>query len=313
MSAHIAIIGSGVSGLSCARTLAAAGQHPVVFDKGRAPGGRLATRTSRSGWQFDHGAQFVTARGDDFAGTIAAMRSAGQAAHWNDGAEKPHWVGTPDMRAMVRYLANGLDVRQQVDVKTVTPCDAGWRIEHDDGAGVFDRVVLTLPAPQVAGLLGTDHPLSTALRDVQLAPCLSLMAGLDRDAPRPFVWQTDDDGALSWIAEDSSKPGREATEGTAWVAHASPVWSAQHLELDKEAIAERMLPLFLKRIGATTGQVRYCAAHRWRYARVTEALGQPFLRSACGTLYAGGDWCLGPRVEAAWTSGRAMAADLVAA
>jgi predicted NAD/FAD-dependent oxidoreductase len=36
---------------------------------------------------------------------------------------------------------------------------------------------------------------------------------------------------------------------------------------------------------------------------VIKALGQPYLRSDDGTLWLGGDWCLGPRVEAAWESG----------
>lgn len=39
----IAIIGAGMAGLTCARGLADAGLHPVVFDKGRGIGGRLAT------------------------------------------------------------------------------------------------------------------------------------------------------------------------------------------------------------------------------------------------------------------------------
>jgi predicted NAD/FAD-dependent oxidoreductase len=58
--------------------------------------------------------------------------------------------------------------------------------------------------------------------------------------------------------------------------------------------------------------VIHAAAHRWRYARVTAPLGQPFLRDASGSLYLGGDWCIGPRVEAAWTSGAAIADDLLA-
>ena len=55
------IIGSGISGLACARTLAAAGLVPVVLDKGRGIGGRVATRRVGA-MQFDHGAQYVTAQ-----------------------------------------------------------------------------------------------------------------------------------------------------------------------------------------------------------------------------------------------------------
>jgi predicted NAD/FAD-dependent oxidoreductase len=45
---------------------------------------------------------------------------------------------------------------------------------------------------------------------------------------------------------------------------------------------------------------------------VKQALGQSFLRSDDGSLYLGGDWCIGPRVEAAWTSGTAIADAILA-
>ena len=65
ISQPIAVIGAGLSGLSCAQALAQAG-HPVhLFDKSRGPSGRMSTRRSSDGatdWQCDHGAQYFTAR-----------------------------------------------------------------------------------------------------------------------------------------------------------------------------------------------------------------------------------------------------------
>ena len=53
--------GAGLSGLLAARALAADGHEVVVLDKGRCPGGRLATRRI-GGATLDHGAQFFTVR-----------------------------------------------------------------------------------------------------------------------------------------------------------------------------------------------------------------------------------------------------------
>ena len=306
---RIAIIGAGMAGLACARRLADAGLAPVVFDKGRGIGGRLATRREGPGIQFDHGAQFVTARSDGFAALLAGMRAAGAAARWDDGAEAPHVVGTPGMSALAKHLARGLVVRQAAEVSTVIRAGEGWDLVVGASTERFDRVVLTAPAPQVAALLGADHPLAAELASVRLDPCLTLMAALDPASPRPFVSRSDDADPLAWIAHDGSKPGRGAS--ACWVAQAGPAWSAAHLALEREAIVALMLPMLCERLGVPVGDVRHAAAHRWRYARVSVPLGRPFARDASGTLYAGGDWCLGPRVEAAWTSGDAIARALL--
>ncbi len=96
------------------------------------------------------------------------------------------------------------------------------------------------------------------------------------------------------------------------MAQAGEAFSTAHLDKTPEEIAALMLPLLCDRLGVAPTHVTHAAAHRWRYARVTQALGQPFLLSADGSLFLGGDWCIGPRVEAAWTSGTAIADDLLA-
>jgi hypothetical protein len=165
---------------------------------------------------------------------------------------------------------------------------------------------MTMPAPQAARLLGRDHPLSSRLEAVRMAPCLTLMAAFPAAAPRPFLHRSSETGPLSWIAQDSSKPGRRSGL-TCWVAQAGPDWSAAHLEEEPERLARLMLPLLARAIGVEPEKAVHAAAHRWRYARVTTPLGAPYLGDDDGTLWLGGDWCLGARVEAAWQSGTALA------
>ena len=60
---QIAIVGTGMAGLSCATRLAALGHEVALFDKGRGPGGRMATRRVEADGtllRFDHGAQYFT-------------------------------------------------------------------------------------------------------------------------------------------------------------------------------------------------------------------------------------------------------------
>ena len=306
---RVAIIGAGIAGLACAQRLVQAGVQPVLFDKGRAVGGRVATRRTH-GLQFDHGAQYVTAQGAGFAAVLRELTAAGDAAPWPDESGRERMVGTPDMATLGKALAAGLDVRQGVQISAVRPADRGWQVltAHDCHAAA--RVVVTVPAPQVAGLLGADHPLVARLGGVRMDPCLTLMAGIA--APVPFATRKAPGDALAWIAQDGAKPDRPAANAVTWVAQAGPAFSAAHVEDNAADIVARMLPLLCDQLGVTADRVTLASAHRWRYAQVAAPLGQPFLRDAGALLYLGGDWCLGRRVEDAWTSGTAIANDLLA-
>ena len=301
----IAIIGSGVAGLAAARRLADAGRSPVVFDKGRGIGGRVATRRG-GGFQFDHGAQYVTARGRDFAACLAELCARDAAAPWIGEGRGDRIVGLPGMSALAKAMGRGLDIRQGAEVVSVRHDGSGWHLGLATDAGHrADHVILAMPAPQALRLIGADHPLSAELAGVAYEPCLTLMAAID--APPPFDSRLDPDDALPWIAQDSAKPGRPRDGIPTWVAQAAPGLSGANLDLDPEGIAALLLPMLCDRLGVAADRVRHAVGHRWRLARVTTPLGQTSLASTCGTLHLAGDWCLGPRVEDAWTSGRAAA------
>jgi renalase len=304
----ILIIGAGITGLACARRLADAGLQPLVLDKGRGIGGRVATRRVGE-MQFDHGAQYVTAQNASFAAMLDAAVTAGAVADWEDGTGRKRLVGTPGMSAIPKAIGVGMNIQQGAQVARLEQEGGSWAVHLSDRTLRAERVVVTVPAPQVAGLLGADHPLCAALLPVRMAPCLTLMAAIT--APAPFITRKDPDHPLAWIAQDSSKPGRPQAAPGLWVAQASEAFSHTHLERDATAIAAEMLPLLCDRLGTTQDCVTHAIAHRWRYARVTQALGLPFLRSADASIYLGGDWCIGARVEAAWDSGTAIAQDIL--
>lgn len=301
----VAIIGAGIAGLACARRLAESGVHAVLFDKGRGLGGRVATRRVGS-LQFDHGAQYVTARDREFAKLLGTLEKQGATSEWREGGGPGRWVGVPSMSALPKALATGLDVRLNQTVTAVIRQSDCWQVQLAGTTIEAARVIVTVPAPQALSLLGESHPLSAALRSVVMGPCLTLMAAIQQGSA-PFTVREDPAAPLAWIARNSSKPGRAGGAIETWVAQAGPEFSTEHLEKDPQVITSLMLPLLCEQLGVDPESVTYAAAHRWRHARVIAPLGEPFLRSPDATLYLGGDWCLGARVEAAWTSGTAMA------
>ncbi|SHH01651.1 NAD(P)/FAD-dependent oxidoreductase [Marivita hallyeonensis] len=305
---RIAIIGAGMAGLSCARALVDVGLHPVVFDKGRGIGGRVATRRGSDGIQFDHGAQFATATSPEFQSVLDSAKRAGWADDWVSGGQALGVVGVPGMTGLAKHLADGVEVKQSTEVHAIEAESGMWHLNGDGPLGAFDLVVCTAPAPQTAVVCANVLPNAADLDAVRYDACLTLMVALDAgvDLPDTQVSPTEE---IAWIARDSSKPGRG--DAACWVVQATPEWSVRHLEMDKPDICALLLERFLSHCGAAAKDVRHAAAHRWRYAQVAQPLGRPFLTNQDNTLYAGGDWALGPKVEHAWKSGTEIARDLL--
>ena len=306
----VAIVGAGMAGIACGCALKEAGYAPVIFEKSRGAGGRMATRRTADDLQFDHGAQYLTARSDGFKRFIRKAVSTGSVVNWQ-AANKSIFVGNPTMNAIVKAAAEGLEVRANEKIEMLNTIDGQWTLSSENPLDTFDIGVLTMPAPQIIELLGEQHSLSREIADVCMAPCLTVLAAFPPHQPVPFVSRRIPNDPLAWIAQDSSKPGRPRSK-TCWVAQASPDWSAEHLECRPEEIVSLMLPMLCEALGTDPEMATHVSAHRWRYALVTAPLGRPFVCDDSASLYLGGDWTLGARVEAAWQSGSAIAADILA-
>ncbi len=312
---RIAIIGAGMAGLTCAQQLAERGFRPTVFEKSRGLGGRLATRRAGDGIAFDHGAQYVTARSAAFRQALRVAEDAGAAAEWRPrpgggpAATQDTWyVGAPAMNALVKPLAEGIDVRLRSEVSAVRREKDAWQVfgpTGEDGER-FDVVVCTAPAPQAGRLLASEPAVAAALAEVEIAPCWALMLRFAAAVEASFDVRRFEAEDIAWIARNGSKPGREPGP-ECWVVHAGSEWSRRHLELERDQVAGVMVEMLPEAFGEPLPDIETAQAHRWRFARTTAPLGAPFLSFAESTLFLGGDWCLGARVECAFESGRAIA------
>ena len=137
----------------CAEELTPLGHAVLLFDKGRGPGGRLATRriqTSTGEAYFDHGAQFFTVRNDAFRRQVAAWTSEGVAAAW-PSAGSDAYVGLPAMNAPVRFVAYGQSVQWKTLVTQIEEFGRRWRLVLDQGEAVdVDIAVVATPAEQAS-------------------------------------------------------------------------------------------------------------------------------------------------------------------
>ncbi len=304
---NIAIIGAGMSGLACAGRLSESGLRPVLFDKSRGVGGRMATRrmqTPLGEATFDHGCRFFTAETPDFQAAVQSWSRHGLAEIWTE-AGKAAWVGVPGMNAIARHMAQGLDVRLNCHVTALKRSDGRWFVLSDGQIdGPFDIAVLATPAQQAAPMLSLhDFAMARLAASVSSAPCWTAMIAFSDPLDAPDIIPPA--GALGWAARNNAKPGRNSIE--CWVIQASPSWSQAHLEQDPHEIQPVLLDALASACPSPLPPVLACSVHRWRYAEGTSHASHPLLFNEKIGLGACGDWLLGKRAEDAWVSGTALA------
>lgn len=320
---RVAVIGAGTAGLAAARMLRQAGCEVVVFEKSRGPGGRAATRR-HGDIGFDHGAQYFTARDAAFQQAVAAWRAAGVVAPWParigrvengvitpspDGSER--LVAVPGMNALGKHLAAGLDLRRMTRVAPPQPGSGRWHLvdEQGEALGDFDALVVAAPAPQAAALLQDCAPqLAATAATVDYDPTWAVMLEVEADDPLGLDGLFAKDPPFSWIARNHAKPGRA---GHAWVAHASPAWTRENLEMPVTEAAGHLGSAFAALLGIPERQISVLGAHRWLYSLVPSPLDVGALWDPERQLAVCGDWCQGARIEGAWRSGVAAAGRLL--
>ncbi len=314
----VAIIGAGVAGAAAARALVDAGHVVTLFDRGRAPGGRLTTRVEGP-LRFDLGAPYFTVRDERFARWARAWWQERALGQWRgviegeartDSSDLVKLLGVPAMDFVVRRLLLGLEVRQGVDVKGLTRDGTRWRLLDAAGhpLGEYDVAVVATQPSQAAVLVDpSSYALASRIREVEVAPCWAVMAQFPERlevTPDALVSHV---GPLSLLVRNSSKPERPVLAGDSWVLHASAEWSHAHLDDAPDDVAAMLLDALWATTGAAKQSPLFLAAHRWRSALTTRPLGEPCLWDASLQLAVCGDWCLGARVEDAFLSGTAAA------
>lgn len=191
-------------------------------------------------------------------------------------SEHARYVGVPSMRSFVDVLAEQLPSlqlsRRVSSVAHLTDSLLELGIEDGFSAGPYDMVILNIPPLQCEPFLSAlNSPHIELVRSVEMKPCWALMLSfaepLDVSFDAAFVSvlhsgpdcgsHADGDVAsrsvsagpavCSWIARDSSKPGRPA--GERWVVHGSAEWSQAYIEDDAAAVEAALTDAFFQLSG----------------------------------------------------------------
>ena len=344
-SRHIAIIGAGIAGIACARTLMQAGHQVSLFEKSARPGGRMATRSSPFG-SFDHGAQYFTVRDQRFAlalqtvpelckpwsaNTVRVLDEHGRVAAAGLPAREPHWVPTPGMNALAAAWAEPLAKAGSLKLETrVTRLERDasqvhhWTLhtvgpETDNGhrreaLSGFDAVLLALPAWQARELLLNSELADTMAQEigaVEVAPCWTLMLAFPNAMQPAFSTLGPQWNAARSTHHRIAWLARESSKPgrepiERWTVQASAAWSREHFNDDPLRVQAKLCKAFSEVTGIRA-EPTHVDSHRWAYAQTVKPLGKSHLWDPRVRLGACGDWCTGHRVEDAFLSGLGLA------
>ena len=315
---RVVVVGAGICGLVAARRLVDSGAEVIVVDKGRSPGGRLATRRIGDA-TLDHGAQFFTVRTPAFQRQVDDWSGRGLVSIWsrgfgtNDG--HPRYAATAGMNSLAKDLASGLDVRCSTMAFAIRPSPSDgpdapvWGVVIDDGTVHYaDAAIITTPLPQAFALLADsgislDEALMRTDYDRTIALLATLSSAPSIPAPGGLQGPTAD---VSFVADNAAK-GVSATP--AITVHASATWSEAHWDDGLDALRVALTALARKWIGDAA--VIESQVKKWRFATPRSAWPDPCWVAEGGAVVLAGDAFDGPRVEAAHNSGLAAAHALV--
>ncbi|MET0475105.1 MAG: FAD-dependent oxidoreductase [Mycobacterium sp.] len=304
MSPRVAVVGAGLSGAACASALTERGIDVDLIERGRAPGGRMAS-PSLHGRRVDVGAAYFTVKEPDFAATVDGWAARGLVRDWTDTFDVYSPDGHRRSSGPMRHAApDGL----RALVRATLPADPraeGLRIAQPVGALEeldHDAVVLAMPDPQAARLA------PDVVDWVAYEPVIAVVAGWSQRcwpiADAAFV---NDDDDLTLIADDGSRRGDGAA---VLVAHTTAQRAGAHLESPSDAVAPALAAL--QRILGLSVDPEWTHAHRWTFAKPSGTHGdEPFGLTTSGRRplgLCGDSWCPSgaPRIESAWMSGHRL-------
>ncbi|MBW4933254.1 NAD(P)/FAD-dependent oxidoreductase [Marinobacter sp. F4206] len=315
---RIAVIGSGLSGLTAGIRLSQQGHEVRVFEKSRGPGGRLAAKRVEGG-SADIGAQYFTARNPaflpflkEFAGENAFQMWQGrfgfrnERGEWDSFPDEPRYVGSPRMTAITRALSAHLEVIAETRIGALRKAGGGWSLADTEGTalGEFDQVIVTAPPAQAQVLLAdSDLAELAAVLDEpvkKVLPCWAVAVHFAKPLTMAYEGMRVEHPVLYWVANNSSKPGREDS-GQWWVLHANPDWTERHVDTPASEVAKLMVHAFRVLTGVA-GEPGDVVTHRWLYARSSDGDQPGHLWFPDQNIGIAGDWLSGGRVEGAFNS-----------
>jgi renalase len=312
----IAIIGAGISGIVLADKLAASNEV-TVFDKSRGIGGRMATKRTDD-YQFDHGAQFFTAKSEEFKEFCHKAKQENIIEDWQcrfveivgnnidlkpQFKNHPHFVAKPQMNNLCKYIGKDLNILLNQQIESINFDNQKWSFKTTNNKIFenFDYLFLAIPSHQAIKLIPKNFKYFDLVANIKMSSCFTLMLGFKDGLEMDFDAALVTESIISWISINNSKP--ERPKGFSLVINSSNEWADKNIEKDLEVVKKEMIATLRKIIAFDIDDIDCQNIHRWKYANAKSRQGEKSLFDSNLNLGICGDWLSCGRVENAFLSG----------
>lgn len=311
MKHSVVVVGTGVSGLTCAKGLVGKFEDVIVVDKTRKRlGGRLKTFTSRENKKtnWDVGAQFFTVRSEEMAQETEKWKKQ----IWCKGFvgkpdPYPRYRGDVGMQSIVESLRDQVPYEIVMN-KTLVAIHhhqdgQNFRLAFEDGdEWLAPHVVLSCPVPQALPLVKhLEHAEFERLKKVKYDKTISVQLLLNRPSriPAPGGWQKPCEN-VHFICSNKQKG---ISEEEAITVHFDAAFSDKYFDLKDEEALKKLVYANVEKF-LDIDSITSFDAFRWRYAIPSVEFGEKFLHCKFGekSISFIGD-SFGWRIEGSFLSG----------
>ncbi|MCW8849649.1 MAG: FAD-dependent oxidoreductase [Melioribacteraceae bacterium] len=314
----VIIVGAGITGIAAGNYLNENGLNIKLLDKGKAIGGRLATRkivTQNQHIKVDYGCKYIEANSFEFSQAVVGLIKNNTVKKWkivnqnsllNEIEKNIRFIGKQSMRQIALELSQNLSISNGIKITKIYREAGIWNlIDEDDNLYFSEAILLTMPVPQILELLkNSDITIVPVKRDglekVEYARSIAAILTLETSSTL-----TDEGGvklensAISFVTDNNLKGVNEGP--TTITVEMSNDFSVKNWDKTEEEIANNIIE---ESSDFLNSKVINYQIHKWKYSTPIKIYPKKYeYIIEPGPIYFAGDAFLGNNVESAYLSG----------
>ena len=316
MMSKTVLIGAGFSSAVLSKKIK--NNNLIIYDKGRAAGGRSSTRRVDSVGVFDHGLQFISPKEKEFElflqhylmYFVKEWKGEFFLFEQNRKIYKKKYIGKSGNNDFVKDLIS-TNVYYQKELLSIKRASNKWFLEFaDNSKDECEKLILSIPLEQCQKII---LPLNLDFKVIgSMEPNLTTMLGFDKSLKIPANgFEFEKNSILSWAANESSKIRSENNPDLElWTLQSSLFFAQKKFKNyrdNKQEVINLMVREFFNLFNIKNVNIIHKEIHGWLYAFKKENFSQKFYWNKEINLGICGDWMCGSKAEDSWSSASALA------